>query len=189
MNKAKKILMLVLCAALLVSISIAGTVAYLVDTEEVSNTFTVGKVLIAMDETDVDDYGVKDSENRVIANTYKLIPGRTYIKDPTIHVDGSSEKCYLFVKIVKGENFTLNEMTNWVQVDGTTDVWCYYTTAQAGDNVTVFKSFTYAANATTENTTPEEAALVITAYAIQADGFGNAADAWSALNTQLNATP
>ena len=50
----KKVLLLVLCAALLVSVTVAGTVAYLTSTAKVENTFTVGKVKITMDESKVD---------------------------------------------------------------------------------------------------------------------------------------
>ena len=99
MKKAKKIVALVLCAALLMAGTVAATLAYLKSTDTVVNTFTIGSVTITLDETDVDAYGVKDGETRVKANTYKLIPGHTYVKDPTIHVKGGSEACYLFVEV------------------------------------------------------------------------------------------
>ena len=45
MKKAKKILALLLCAVLLIGASVAGTLAYLTfQTNEVKNTFSVGKV-------------------------------------------------------------------------------------------------------------------------------------------------
>lgn len=96
MNKAKKILALVCCAALLVCISVGATLAYLTSqTEVVENTFTVGKVDITLDEADVNEEGEKISEERVLANEYKLMPGHTYIKDPTVHVAADSEKSYI----------------------------------------------------------------------------------------------
>lgn len=97
---AKKILALVSGAVLLVTASIFGTMAYLVDDESVVNTFTVGKVIISMDEAKTDEYGKTITpEVRVQENQYKLVPAVTYDKDPTIHIDPSSEECYLFVKI------------------------------------------------------------------------------------------
>ena len=49
MKKAKKVLLLALCAVLLVGATIAGTVAYLTSTTtEVKNTFTAGKVQILL---------------------------------------------------------------------------------------------------------------------------------------------
>lgn len=101
MKRTKKIMTLAIAAVLLVSTTVAVTVAYLQDaTEVVKNTFQVGDVQITLDETDVDLYGAKDGDNRVTANTYKLIPGHTYVKDPTVHVDPASEDCYLFVEVI-----------------------------------------------------------------------------------------
>ena len=100
MKTARKVLIIALCAVLLVSISVMGTMAYLTSQDEVTNTFTVGNVKITLDETDVDD-STKDAA-RDQANAYKLLPGHSYIKDPTIHVDADSEACYLFVKVENG---------------------------------------------------------------------------------------
>ena len=50
MKKAKKVLTLLLCAALLVGATITGTLAFLTQTTEtVTNTFTVGKVQLGED--------------------------------------------------------------------------------------------------------------------------------------------
>ena len=100
MKTARKVLMIALCAVLLVSISVMGTMAYLTSKDSVTNTFTVGNVKITLDETDVDD-STKDAA-RDQANAYKLLPGQTYTKDPIIHVDADSEACYLFVKVENG---------------------------------------------------------------------------------------
>jgi predicted ribosomally synthesized peptide with SipW-like signal peptide len=109
-KKAKKVVALLLCAVLLVVGSVTGTMAYLTSQDSVTNTFTVGKVAITLDEALVDEYGkpmrvdsgskvyvtlVADAD-RVDANTYKLIPSNTYVKDPTIHVDPNSESCFVF---------------------------------------------------------------------------------------------
>ncbi len=96
MKKAKKILTLALCAALLVCISVGATVAYLTSqTEEVKNTFTVGKVAIDLDEAKVDVYGKEVGTDRVKANAYKLMPGHKYVKDPTVTVKANSEASYI----------------------------------------------------------------------------------------------
>ena len=70
--KAKKVMVTVLAAAALVTASVFGTIAYLTDSEKVENTFTVGKVGITLDETDVDEYGVKDGDERVTKNTHLI---------------------------------------------------------------------------------------------------------------------
>ena len=102
MKTARKVLMLILCAALLVSATVMGTLAYLTDDDAVVNTFTVGNIVIELDEADVKLDGTIDTTARVKENAYKLMPGHEYIKDPTIRVDGNSEACYLFVKVVNG---------------------------------------------------------------------------------------
>ena len=103
MKKTRKILAMAACAILLVCISVGATVAYLTSTDTVTNTFTVGKVEITLDEAKVTEEGVEvPKADRVQKNEYKLLPGHTYTKDPTIHVDANSEPCYLFVKVENG---------------------------------------------------------------------------------------
>ena len=103
MKKTKKIVALLLAAVMLVCTTVAATVAYLTaNTDVVTNTFTVGSVAIDLDETDVTVYGVKETDTKVKANTYKLIPGHLYIKDPTVHVKKGSEECWLFIKVSNG---------------------------------------------------------------------------------------
>ena len=95
MKTKTKALAMALCAVLLVVTTVFATMAYLTSTDEVVNTFTVGKVSIKLDETDVNLYGVKDGETRVKSNEYKLIPGHEYVKDPTVHVEAGSEESYI----------------------------------------------------------------------------------------------
>ena len=84
--KKSKVLLLLLCTVALSMAAAFGTLAYLTDSEAVTNTFTVGQVHISLDETDVDASGVKDGDTRVKANTYHLIPGQTYTKECTVTV-------------------------------------------------------------------------------------------------------
>lgn len=108
MKTKSKALLLTLCAVLLVAASVLGTMAYLTDSDKVENTFTVGKVDISLDETDVDDS--TPNKDRDQANSYKLMPGHSYVKDPTIHVDASSEDCFIRAKV------TLTNATAWTTI-------------------------------------------------------------------------
>ena len=123
MKRTYKALLLVLCAVLLVAASVMGTLAYLTSTTEVAkNTFTYGNVKITLDETDVDLYGKKDGDTRVLKNTYKLIPGHTYIKDPVVHVEAKSEQCYVrvLVTLTEADIATLKTVfPTWIAEDGT----------------------------------------------------------------------
>lgn len=101
--KKKKLLtasVLTMCAVLLVVGSVLTTMALLTSTAGVSNTFTVGNVSITMDETKVNVDGVPvDNAARVDANSYHLLPGKKYTKDPTIHIkSGEHDEMILFVK-------------------------------------------------------------------------------------------
>lgn len=94
--KKSKILIMTLCAVVLIAASVMGTLAYLTDSEEVVNTFTVGNVDITLDETDVDTAGKPiEGKPRVKENEYHLIPGGEYVKDPTVTVIKGSEEAYI----------------------------------------------------------------------------------------------
>lgn len=100
MKTKSKALLLTLCAVLLVAASVMGTMAYLTSNEEVVNTFTVGSVNIKLDEAKVDDDGkAVAGADRVKANEYKLLPGLTYTKDPTVTVLKGSEESYVRMKV------------------------------------------------------------------------------------------
>ena len=183
MKTKSKALLLTLCAVLLVAASVLGTMAYLTSRDQVVNTFTVGSVAITLDETDVDNSTADASRDQ--ANSYKLMPGHTYTKDPTIHVAAASEDCYLFVKVaneitaIEGETTVAAQMTakGWVAVDGVTGVYVYTQSnapavVAGGSNVTVFDNFTI--SGTVDNATLatyNNKTITVTAYAIQADGF------------------
>lgn len=191
MKNAKKLILLALCAVLLVGASVMGTLAYLTSqTETITNTMTVGQVKITMDEAPVDVYGVVQAGNRVTTgNTYKLIPGHEYVKDPVIHVGSESEDCWLFVKIENGivdiekAGKTIAEQlaTNgWTQIDTANNVWAYGTKAEADDEVKTFEYFTI--DGEKDIASYADKTIAITAYAVQADGFDTAAEAWTAAN-------
>ena len=195
MKTSMKALTLVLCAVLLVCASVMGTLAYLKSTTDVvKNTFTVGNVVITLDETDVDEYGAKDTENRVTANTYKLIPGHTYIKVPVIHIQEGSEACYVFVRVVDelakiedtstvAEQMTANGWAQLPDLDGidVENIW-YKATAidarAAAVDVAVFGTFTVAGTA--DVSAYANKTITVQAYAVQADGFASAVAAYTA---------
>lgn len=100
-----KALLMSLCAVLLVAASVLGTMAYLTDSKDVKNTFTVGNVAIKLDEAKVDEMGnlMKNQDDtladRVTHNEYKLLPNHTYVKDPTVTVLKPSVASYVRMKV------------------------------------------------------------------------------------------
>ena len=199
--KARKILVSLAALALVAAISIGGTLAYLTSKADVTNTFTVGNVAITMDETDVDNS--TEGATRDTQNSYKLLPGQTYTKDPQIHVTTGSEDCYLFVTVdnlISGIEATNNNVAaqmaenGWVNagVEGKTNLYVYVGTEEgasdpkavaAGADVDVFKTITIDGNV--NNATLASYAgktITVNAYAIQAEGFSGktAAEIWAA---------
>ena len=188
MKTKSKALLLSLCAVLLVVASVMGTMAYLTSTATVTNTFTVGDaVTITLDEAKVNPDGTPvTGAARVTENGYKLMPGHEYTKDPTVHVTGG--ECYVFVKVTNGltgleaEANTIEaqmEAKGWKAVTGVDGLYVYATgseakTAVSGDPaatpLTVFEKFTIKADAVRNDLT-KASNIVITAYAVQTDGF------------------
>ncbi len=193
MRTKTKALTLALCAVLLVVTTVFATMAFLTSKDSVTNTFTVGNVAITMDEADVKTDGSyeTDKDSRVDANVYHLIPGHTYIKDPTIHVNENSEACWVFAKIENGlgnaaalaMNSTENQTGYWTEIDETNHIWAYSVALNAGESsAALFETFTVDNNANVSEY--QNAEIVVSGYAIQADGFATANAAWEAAGTQ-----
>lgn len=186
----KKRLMTVLAVILVIAMSVAGTYAFLTSRDSVTNTFTVGQISITLDEAKVDVYGdAVQGADRVDKNTYKLIPGHEYVKDPTIHFAAGSEAAYLFVKVENGladieAGTTIAAQiaaNRWTALEGVENVYYMAVPANTGTDAVdypVFGSFELADDADVAQY--GIASIVVTAYAVQQDGFSSAADAWGA---------
>lgn len=171
----KKTLALVLALTLLVAGIVGGTLAWLTDqTAEVKNTFTVGDINISLTETTAD---------------YKMVPGNTIAKDPTVTVKANSEACWLFVQVTESTDLkdfiTYAIAEGWTALPGVDGV--YYrevpTSAAdqtfsvlAGDAVTVKSDVTRTMLETAKTDAPT---LTFKAYAIQKDHFATADAAWA----------
>lgn len=171
----KKTLALVLALTLLVAGIVGGTLAWLTDqTAEVKNTFTVGDINIGLTETTAD---------------YKMIPGNTIAKDPTVTVKANSEACWLFVKVTESTDLkdfiTYAIAEGWTALPGVDGVYYREVPASAadqtfsvlaGDAVTVKSDVTRTMLETAKTDAPT---LTFKAYAIQKDHFATADAAWA----------
>lgn len=198
----KKLLLAVCCAALLVCVSIGATVAYLTSAQKVVNTFTVGKVAITLDEAKVTTDGAEvEGTDRVKTNSYKLMPGHEYKKDPTVHVGSDSEACYVFVKVANGISaIETTETGKTIAEQITAKGWnalanengVYYKEWKPSDatDLVVFEKFIVSGEKdATALEALQDAKIEITAYAIQKDGFTTAADAWAQVKNVTVAEP
>lgn len=192
MKNARKALLLVLCAILLIVASVMGTLAYLTDTaDKVTNTFTVGNVSfaeIAIDEATADEYGVADATNRTAeGNEYKLIPGHNYAKDPVIYMSATTEDAWLFVKINNGiaaieaaGNTTIHAQmlaNGWEVINEAKGIYGHTAKVSKNDGIETFESFTIATDANVASYGAAE--ITIEAYAVQYDGLASVQDAWA----------
>ena len=210
MKTARKVLIIALCAVLLVSISVMGTMAYLTSKDSVTNTFTVGKVAIKLDEAKANADGtLVQGANRVDANSYKLLPGQTYNKDPMVTVLKDSEKSYIRMTVTVSKAKELDAIfapaganlpsifngydgATWLykgdtdNADNTRTYEFWYKEAVAAPDADValdalFDSITVPGSITNAQlATIEGMTITVNAYAIQADGFGTADLAWAA---------
>lgn len=197
MKTVRKSLILAACAIMLVCATIAGTLAYLTSTDTVTNTFTVGNVSIKLDEAKVDVNGkAVTPEQRVKENKYKLLPGQTYSKDPTIHVQAGSEDCYVFVKVendlsgIEGDTTIDQQMKNngWTVIDRGNGIYGKANPVREGTDVVVFNNFTISGDTNARTLAGyANAKIKVTAYAIQAKGFDSAEDAWANAGNEAQA--
>lgn len=181
-----------LALTMVVGCAVDGTVAWLVSESESSvSTFTLGDINIKLTEA--------ESESQPL----KIIPGVEITRSLKVTVEPNSEACWLFVK-VEGTNWSHFPDANGTakvsySVAGGTDDWkalegnpgVYYREVSAEDaktgveydvncNVTVSQMLTKAeVNSIAAETQPQ---LSFTAYAVQRDGIGDAATAWTAAN-------
>lgn len=215
-NMKKKLLIMSVAMVLVCAFAVGMTIAYLTSTDEVVNTFTVGNVQIQLDEAAANpDGSLIEDTPRVKANSYKLIPGHTYNKDPMVTVLSGSESSYIKMTVTFSNSTQLDaifaptgaDLTSIFNgYDGTT--WIYKgNTKDTGNNTRTYE-FWYknAVPATTENValdplfdsitvpgtitnvqlaTIADMTITVNAYAIQADGFASADAAWEAFANSI----
>ena len=211
MKTKSKILLLMLCAVALVAASVLGTLAYLTSTDEVVNTFTVGNVKIKLDEAKANPDGtLVPNADRVKANSYKLLPGHNYAKDPMVTVLKGSESSYIKMTVTFSKAAELDaifapngadmtsifngyDSSNWIAKGNTEDTqnntrtyeFWYKAPVAAPDGDfaldALFDSITVPGTITNAQLdTIKGMTITVNAYAIQADGFANAEAAWAA---------
>ena len=213
MKKGMKALLLSLCAVLLAAASVMGTMAYLTAQDEVVNTFTVGQVKIKLDEAKANlDGTLVENAGRVQANSYKLLPGHTYNKDPMVTVLSGSEPSYVKMTVTFSKAAALDaifapggadltsifngyDAANWIAKGSTKDTaadtrtyefWYKETVGAPSADVALdalFDSITVPGTITGEQLAAIAGmTITVNAYAVQADGFASADAAWAAIN-------
>ena len=95
MNKKKTVLA---AAILLFMFVIGGAIAYFTDTEQKTNTFTIGSVDITLTEDGWD--ALEDANNNDIPDAAEdMMPGESVTKDPLINNVSTKNDAYVFAKV------------------------------------------------------------------------------------------
>lgn len=116
----KKVVAMVLAIVLICAGAVGTTLAWLSDSKEVTNTFTVGDINISLAEDSYD------------ATKAKLVPGTEIAKNPTVTVNANSEDCYVFVMVEN--NLKANSKTI-----GVLDVSADWTAKATQGNKTIYQ--------------------------------------------------
>lgn len=135
MMKNKKMVKGIALGAMIAALAAGGTAAYLTDFETATNSFTVGKVDIALEEP-----GWKPEENT------KIVPTQVIKKDPYVENKGVNEAfVYLEVSVPvreiitaaadgtrnnleKTELFSYSKNSDWTQMERKKSdrIWCIH---------------------------------------------------------------
>lgn len=190
--KKKNILTMVLALALVAVLAVGATLAYFTDKDTTTNTFTMGKVDINLDES-------KDGKNWVEdgLDYTSIVPGDKETKIARVRVKSDSEDCYVMVtaKVTTAEDTKLTDddiallrtaVQNAIEANG--DMWevtektvngekvlqCVYKgngdhIAHKNDELILFKEIQIPGAEFKNNTAGQSFGIELKAYAIQSD--------------------
>ena len=163
----KKSLALLLSVVLVLGVVAGGSLAWLTDkTDDVKNVFAPSDINITLQEHTYD--AEKDELTATVTtegvDNYKMIPGWTIPKDPSLTVKKDSEDCWLFIKVEeKGGIVTVGETShsfdsfiaysidnnNWTALDETNHpgvYYCYAKDIEADRNIKILGAGSYTYN-------------------------------------------
>lgn len=143
----KKTIVLIMSLTLVACLSIGATLAWLTSqTGTLTNTFTIGKIGLTLDEAQVSYNSIVTPESRTTSgNSYSIYDSAVLPKDPTVTVAANSEDCYVFMSYIpsdslKGVIESVDFNTDyWTKVDGYEGLYVY---SEGGSPVLVNKSDT-----------------------------------------------
>lgn len=170
----------IISATLFITVTVGTTFAFLMSASRpLNNTFTLGNVKIALKET--------------TGNEYKIIPGATINKNPTVTQMAGSEACWLYVEIKKSSDFddymTYELADGWQLLSGVNNV--YYREAPETDTDIDYQIIKDNAVLVYDTVTEEKLKeivnkpnLEITAFAIQRETIDDPINAWEILKQE-----
>lgn len=187
--KKKSLITMVAAVCLTGVVMVGATLAYLTSTTGVAkNTFTVGKVDIALNEKtgETNNDFTQESEWDDSEDGKNMYPGQEVAKRPVVTVKADSAECWVFVQVSGADELVSNNFkiegwdnTKWVKTDDSKNlngIYKYNTKVEkkSADQLLppVFTSVQY--NKEAEGKIQDPAGTVkVVAAAIQADGIDN----------------
>lgn len=121
----KKLTIGILSIGLICALTIGGTLAFLTDSEKVTNTFTIGDLDISIDEPNwddgtPDDPTTPDTDESTPGDGDDMTPGDTKVKDPTINADVNNSYMRVIMTVIDNEKTIANP--DYVDATTTPDV-------------------------------------------------------------------
>lgn len=109
----KKLTIGILSIGLICALTIGGTLAFLTDSEKVTNTFTIGDLDISIDEPNwddgtPDDLTTTDTDESTPGDGDDMTPGETKVKDPTIIADVNNSYMRVIMTVIDNEKTIAN---------------------------------------------------------------------------------
>ena len=92
--KKRNVLTLLLALVLVAAIAVGSTLAYFTSQDDASNTFTMGKVEINLDESNDGENWEEDG-----LEYEAVLPGDSKTKIARVTVDAESEDCYIMMTV------------------------------------------------------------------------------------------
>ena len=188
--KRRNVLTLVLALVLVAALAVGGTLAYFTDSDDASNTFTMGKVDINLQESNGPDAEGNETWVEDGLSYTEVLPGDTQVKKARVTVAGDSADCYVMVNVaITTESTQLTEQniadlytairneidtTKWtVTVNADKTLQCVYKeVAHANDVLSLFNQITIPGESFKNNTANQSFNIVLNAYAIQSENVG-----------------
>lgn len=202
MKKKKTIIAAIV---LLLVFIVGGAIAYFTDTDNATNTFTIGNVDIELEE---ENWDTTDNDNNNVPDASQdLMPGETVAKDPKINNISTTNPAFVYAKVevpcttatspaTPQEFFSYTVNSGWTELSsaavactsGGTATHVYYygsgstlTSVAAGaSTATVFDNVTLLSTLTGNEGVTGNKNVVVTGYGIQTQGLASTtpADVW-----------
>ncbi|MEA4966211.1 MAG: TasA family protein [Oscillospiraceae bacterium] len=184
--KKKNLLTILVAVALVAALAVGATLAYFTDKDSASNTFTMGKVAIDLQESDNGETWVEDGLEYT-----GVMPGNTETKIAKVTVADDSSNCYLQIQaVITSADLSAEDLasitdqvvaaigSDWTVVQAGNTLTCTYNTElAANDAVTLFSSIEFPT--TFGNSFAGKSfGIELNAYAIQAANMTLDTAAW-----------